>query len=62
MERIKKWKPVRFLFFAGIAFFSVLVPLGMIELVPSEWVVASGQVYLYLMLAGLVLELALRRL
>ncbi len=62
IERLKNLKPVRKLFFLGIAYFSVIVPLGMIEVVPSEVVVTSGQVYIYLMFAGLVLELILRRL
>lgn len=46
--------------FLGIAYFSVVVPLGMIEVVSSEVVVTSGQIYIYLMFAGLLLELILR--
>lgn len=59
---LKNLKPVRKLFFLGIAYFSVIVPLGMIEVVSSEVVVTSGQIYIYLMFAGLLLELILRRL
>gem|GEM_PF-750311 len=62
LARLKNLKPVRKLFFLGIAYFSVIVPLGMIEVVSSEVVVTSGQIYIYLMLMGLVLELILRRL
>jgi hypothetical protein len=62
LERLKNLKPVRKLFFLGIAYFSVIVPLGMIEVVSSEVVVTSGQIYIYLMFAGLALELILRRL
>ncbi len=62
LARLKNLKPVRKLFFLGIAYFSVIVPLGMIEVVSSEVVVTSGQIYIYLMLVGLVLELILRRL
>jgi len=59
---LKNLRPVRKLFFLGIAYFSVIVPLGMIEVVSSEVVVTSGQIYIYLMFAGLLLELILRRL
>ena len=62
LARLKNLKPVRKLFFLGIAYFSVIVPLGMIEVVSSEVVVTSGQIYIYLMLMGLILELILRRL
>lgn len=62
LERLKNLKPVRKLFFLGIAYFSVVVPLAMIEVVPSEVVVTSGQIYIYLLFAGLALELILRRL
>jgi len=62
IEWLKNLKPVRKLFFLGIAYFSVVVPLGMIEVVSSEVVVTSGQIYIYLMFAGLLLELILRRL
>ena len=62
LARLKNLRPVRKLFFLGIAYFSVIVPLGMIEVVSSEVVVTSGQIYIYLMLMGLVLELILRRL
>ena len=62
MTWLKNLKPVRKLFFLGIAYFSVIVPLGMIEVVSSEVVVTSGQIYIYLMFAGLLLELILRRL
>jgi hypothetical protein len=62
LERLRNLKPVRKLFFLGIAYFSVVVPLAMIEVVSSDVVVTSGQIYIYLMFAGLVLELILRRL
>lgn len=62
LERLKNLKPVRKLFFLGIAYFSVVVPLAMIEVVSSEVVVTSGQIYIYLLFAGLALELILRRL
>jgi hypothetical protein len=62
IARLKNLKPVRKLFFLGIAYFSVIVPLGMIEVVSSEVVLTSGQIYIYLMFAGLLIELILRRL
>lgn len=62
LEKLKNLRPVRKLIFAGIAYFSVVVPLGMIEVISSDWVVTSGQVYMYLLFAGLVLEMILRRL
>ncbi len=62
LARLKNLRPVRRLFFLGIAYFSFIVPLAMIEVVSSEVVVTSGQIYIYLMFAGLLLELILRRL
>lgn len=61
-EELRKLKPVKALVYGGLVLFAVLLPLVMMEILSSSWLIKTGEAYIYAMLVGVVLQLVFRRL
>jgi hypothetical protein len=59
---LKKAKIIYWLIMGGLAFFLVVIILGTLGLISSEQILEIGRVYLYLLIAGMVLQMIARRL
>ena len=46
----------------GLAFFAVVIALGMVEILSTQQILLLGQVYVFLLIAGMLLQMIARRL
>ncbi len=61
-ERLKKAKIVYWFITGGLVFFAGVVALGMAEIISAQQILTIGQWYVFLLIAGLVLQMISRRL
>jgi hypothetical protein len=61
-EELRKLNPVKTLVYGGLILFAVFLPLVMLEILSPPWLIKIGEAYIYVMLIGVVLQLAIRRL
>ena len=61
-EWLKKAKIVYWLIMGGLAFFAVVIALGMVEIISTQQILLLGQVYVFLLIAGMLLQMIARRL
>ena len=61
-EWLKKAKIVYWLIVGGLAFFAVVIALGMVEIISTQQILLLGQVYVFLLIAGMLLQMIARRL
>jgi hypothetical protein len=46
----------------GLAFFAVVIALAMVEIISTQQILLLGQVYVFLLIAGMLLQMIARRL
>jgi len=61
-EWLKKAKFAYWLIVGGLAFFAVVIALGMVEILSTQQILLLGQVYVILLIAGMLLQMIARRL
>lgn len=61
-EWLKKAKIVYCLIMGGLAFLVVVIVLGTLGIISSEQILVIGRGYIYLLVAGMLLQMVARRL
>ncbi len=61
-EGLKDAKIAYWLIVGGLVFFAVVIALGMVEILSTEQILLLGQVYFFLLIAGMLLQMIARRL
>jgi hypothetical protein len=61
-EWLKNAKFTYWLIVGGLAFFAVVIALGMVEIISTQQILLLGQVYVILLIAGMLLQMIARRL
>jgi hypothetical protein len=61
-ERLKNAKIAYWLIVGGLVFFAVVIALGMVEILSTQQILLLGQVYFFLLIAGMLLQMIARRL
>ena len=61
-EWLKNAKFAYWLIMGGLAFFAVVIALGMVEIISTQQILLIGQVYFFLLIAGMLLQMIARRL
>ncbi len=61
-EWLKNAKFAYWLIVGGLAFFAVVIALGMAEIISTQQILLLGQVYVFLLIAGMLLQMIARRL
>ena len=61
-EWLKKAKIAYWLIVGGLAFFAVVIALGMVEIISTRQILLLGQWYFFLLIAGMLLQMIARRL
>ena len=56
-EWLKNAKFVYWLIVGGLAFFAVVIALGMVEIISTQQILLLGQVYVFLLIAGMLLQM-----
>jgi polyferredoxin len=61
-EWLKNAKFAYWLIVGGLAFFAVVIALAMVEIISTQQILLLGQVYVFLLIAGMLLQMIARRL
>jgi len=61
-EWMKKARFAYWLIVGGLVFFAVVIALGMAEIISARQILLLGQVYAFLLIAGMLLQMIARRL
>ncbi len=61
-EWLKNAKFAYWLIVGGLAFFAVVIALAMVEIISTQQILLIGQVYVFLLIAGMLLQMIARRL
>jgi hypothetical protein len=61
-EWLKNAKFAYGLIVGGLAFFAAVIALGMAEIISTQQILLLGQVYVFLLIAGMLLQMIARRL
>jgi polyferredoxin len=61
-EWLKNAKIAYWLIVGGLAFFAVVIALGMVEILSTQQILLLGQVYVFVLIAGMLLQMIARRL
>jgi polyferredoxin len=59
---LKNAKFAYWLIIGGLAFFAVVIALGMVEIISTQQILLLGQCYLFLLFLGMLLQMIVRRL
>ncbi|MGE5855265.1 MAG: hypothetical protein ACM34C_01760 [Syntrophaceae bacterium] len=59
---MKNAKIAYWLIVGGLVFFAVVIALGMVEILSTQQILLLGQVYFFLLIAGMLLQMIARRL
>ena len=61
-EWLKNAKFAYWLIVGGLAFFAVVIALAMVEIISTQQILLLGQAYVFLLIAGMLLQMIARRL
>ena len=65
-SRIREWlRNAKFAYWIivwGLVFFAIVIALGMAEIITTQQILLMGQVYFFLLIFGMVLQMIARRL
>lgn len=62
IEWLKNAKFAYWLIVGGLVFFAIVIALGMAEVISTQQILLIGQVYFFLLIFGMLLQMIARRL